>query len=241
MAADIKSDLLLHWKGGGSGSTVTDSSGGAIGDGTLANNITLLNDVSDLPTGSSYAISKTASNGVVVSASNFTTPETSDVTFAFWLKQNGLGGQSYIVNTRDSAGSGSLTCWLNNTTSIQMQPGTGNAVGTTWTLDNLSDGEWHHIVMVFETAGGGAGHLWQDGAWTDTDSTMSHTTAWPTNGKVRLFERGGGTTTGTYQLADVRIYDRALALGTGTDTDGNIAALYAWREPGGSHQQLLIP
>lgn len=237
MATDITSDLEVWYKGDGSGSTLTDYSGGSIGDGTLNGNAALVTGVSDHPNGLQNAVARTANGGAVESAGDFTIPETSDVTFSWWQKLI-AAGNAYIINTNDG-GDYSLTAFQSSATAVQMQPGTSNAVGATWTVDDLTDNGWHHYVMIYDGTGKN-GYLWQDGSHTDTDSTMATGTPWPTDNKLRLFDRTGGSLTMKTQLCDVRVYSRALA--SSTDPDGNIAALFAYTDSvEDDSQQDLIP
>ncbi len=135
-------------------------------------------------------------------------------TIMFWMHSTGLidaGGNPAMLFDRRT-GSGIV---IAQTKDGQIQVQTSPAASEDFLSQNvtLSDGNWHHIALVFDQADNGPVTLYIDGT-SDTASANAGAWSWPAGQEIELgHSHDGFWQSYNGQMDDVRFYNRALTAG----------------------------
>ncbi len=151
-----------------------------------------------------------AQTGSQVSITASADYNTTQGTIAFWMKSSGMAGsgqEGAILLDRRNNGGNVLVLTTNGR--IYSQP---NSDGTPWfySVGNLADNRWHHVVFTYNTVAGGTDAFYIDGVLNNS-ITHSGAWAWPAAQQIEL---GRSHDTYWYRLNgamdDFRLYNRIL-------------------------------
>lgn len=148
--------------------------------------------------------------------------ESTDFSIAFWIKTEGISGDPSIISNKDW-NSGSNTGWIvgvNGSGSLTWNYKTSQSDRLDYTMPNVADNKWHHIVVSHDRTNGKA-RFYKDGVLINTIdiSQMKGTLDSPFTTKI------GQDGTGKYGSAlkakvdEMQVYRSAL-------TDTNVRTMF---------------
>lgn len=189
---DITTDLQLYYKfDEGSGSTAIDSSGNGYSGTELNSPTYVAGKVGP------YALIFNGTSQEVTGPNSFYTG--SAFTVACWFKSSSAGANPY--GTILSVGFIGFTFYAGSDLAFVYN---GSYYSGIISTINVDDGNWHHVVGVYD--GAGTGYLYIDGVLNGSESML------PGLGYPALNVGGAGLYYGYYSgtIDEVRIYSRAL-------------------------------
>jgi hypothetical protein len=127
-----------------------------------------------------------------------------DQSMAGWVRYDSGTGAAYLLSNHNGT-VGGLSLYISGT---DIQALRGNALQAAAGSSGVSDGNWHHIVVVYDA--GVAISYYMDGVYVSQDVTI--TGAWNTTIATLVGERVGGTAPGLVTFDDIRLYSRVLLI-----------------------------
>lgn len=173
-----------------------------------------------------------------------------DYSFAIWFKTTKTGQQSIISGARSGSNNAQLI-FLANSRSISLYDPSAPGGRTSWTIDSIADGEWHHLVLVRDGTNRQA-TMYLDGVSEGTNSVNFV----PVAIEHLVLGEEQDSVNGRYQtsqsfvgmLDDVYVFDKALSAqevatlyeGVNVSVEApNLVALYEFIEPTPVTPQLV--
>jgi len=154
----------------------------------------------------------TSANQIIVPG--HTNLDASVGTIMFWMHSTGLidsgGNPAMLFDRRTSSG---MVIAQTKDGQIQVQTSPSIAENFLSQSVTLSDGNWHHIALVFNQADTGPVTLYIDGT-SDTASANAGAWSWPAGQQIELgHSHDAFWQSYNGQMDDVRFYNRALTAG----------------------------
>lgn len=182
----------------GAGSSTADISGSA-NTGTFSGAVTWSTDT--FHSNSRYSLNFTGAD--YVQASKNLGIATSDFTMMQWIKTTSANGQMYTIA---NAGSGNGHRFGIGGGVIAFLIGNGAFIETTCGTRRVNDGQWHHIVGVFDRTNSRM-NCYIDGSY---EATVAISPYPGMNDNLTQIGKGVCCANFVGQLDDVRVYDQTL-------------------------------
>ncbi|MFE5323536.1 LamG-like jellyroll fold domain-containing protein [Paenibacillus sp. NPDC056579] len=146
--------------------------------------------------------------------SEFRFGDSTDFSVAFWIKSEGIVGDPSVISNKDW-NSGSNTGWIlavNGSGSLIWNYKTSQSSRMDYSMPNVADNKWHHIVVSHDRINGKA-RFYKDGVLINTIdiSAMKGTLDSPYTTKIGQDGTGKYGSTLTAQVDELQMYRKALS------------------------------